>query len=558
MPMIPHFAQRKLASPRGCSTVKKTMFCWLLAVALAWLAAVNGMALAEGTARTFAHVSELNDPSVTLGLPLSSAADEAVEAQLPLAKVVHYNDNLMGFMDVASGRIDAYIYDEYELKLSLENGVEGVRIMDEYLDRALSICWGISPVSQIPGLEDAANRFIAEAKADGLIDDMLRRWVSDAERTMPDIAPPVDPRFHLVVGTSGIVMPFSYYEGDELTGFDIEMARRFAQWLGADVRFEVYDYSGIVAAAVTGKVDVVMANLQYSDERAEAGMIFTDELYPDHNAVLIRDDSGIAAAATDGTDGPGGGTSTVGEDAPTGALGRIGASFEKTFIREDRWKLFVQGILTTLLITVLSALFGTALGFGVFMLCRNGNAVANAVTRFCLWLVQGMPVVVLLMILYYVIFGSVTISGGVVAVIGFTLIFGAAVFGLLKMGVGAVEVGQYEAAYALGYSNLRTFFRIILPQALPHVLPAYRGELVGLSKATAIVGYIAVQDLTKMGDIVRSRTYEAFFPLIAVTVIYFALEGLLGFLVSRIGVNTDPKKRSPRRILKDIDTRGLT
>ena len=129
------------------------------------------------------------------------------------------------------------------------------------------------------------------------------------------------------------------------------------------------------------------------------------------------------------------------------------------------------------------------------------------------------------------------------AVIGFTLTFGAAVFGLLRIGVGAVDQGQYEAAYALGYSSRRTFYRIILPQALPHVLPAFKGEIVGLIKATAIVGYIAVQDLTKMGDIVRSRTYEAFFPLIAVTIIYFMLEELFRIIVSRISISLDPKQR---------------
>ena len=129
---------------------------------------------------------------------------------------------------------------------------------------------------------------------------------------------------------------------------------------------------------------------------------------------------------------------------------------------------------------------------------------------------------------------------------------GAAVFGMLKMGVGAVDSGQYEAAYALGHSNRHTFFRIILPQTIPHVLPAYQGEIVGLIKATAIVGYIAVQDLTKMGDIVRSRTYEAFFPLIAITVIYFVLEGLFSFAVSRIRIRIDPKKRRRDRILKGV------
>ena len=209
---------------------------------------------------------------------------------------------------------------------------------------------------------------------------------------------------------------------------------------------------------------------------------------------------------------------------------------------------------TTLLITLLSILFGTALGFLVFMLCRNGNPAANTVTRFCVWLVQGMPMVVLLMVLYYIIFGSVAVSGIAVAVIGFTLTFGAAVFGLMKMGVGMIDPGQYEAAYALGHSNRHTFYRVILPQAIPHVLPAYRGEIVSLLKATAVVGYIAVQDLTKMGDIVRSRTYEAFFPLIAVTVIYFVLEGIMNALIRWLQKWIDPKKRSKERILKGVKT----
>ena len=158
------------------------------------------------------------------------------------------------------------------------------------------------------------------------------------------------------------------------------------------------------------------------------------------------------------------------------------------------------------------------------------------------------------MILYYVIFGSVAISGVFVSVIGFTLTFGASVFGLLKMGVGAVDGGQYEAAYAMGYSNRQTFFKIILPQALPHVMSPYKGEIVSLIKATAIVGYIAVQDLTKMGDIVRSRTYEAFFPLIAVTVIYFVLESFIGLIVSRVSINFNPKRRKTKDILKGVKT----
>ena len=163
------------------------------------------------------------------------------------------------------------------------------------------------------------------------------------------------------------------------------------------------------------------------------------------------------------------------------------------------------------------------------------------------------PVVVLLMILYYLVFGKVAVSGTFVSVIGFTLIFGAAVYRMVRSGVGAVEGGQLEAAYALGYTDRRAFYRIILPQALPHFLPAYRGEIVSLIKATAVVGYVAVQDLTKMGDIVRSRTYEAFFPLIAVAVIYFVLAAVLTFIVNRAVKLIDPRKRTAKRILRGVN-----
>ncbi len=165
-------------------------------------------------------------------------------------------------------------------------------------------------------------------------------------------------------------------------------------------------------------------------------------------------------------------------------------------------------------------------------------------------MIQGMPVVVLLMILYYIIFAKSQISGTLVAIIAFTLVFGCGVFGMLKMGVGAIDKGQTEAALALGYGDVQTFFRIIFPQAIPHFLPAYKGESVALVKATAIVGYIAVQDLTKMGDIVRGRTYEAFFPLIAVAVIYFILGGALTFLVGRVEKILNPRRRRREDILK--------
>jgi len=314
-----------------------------------------------------------------------------------------------------------------------------------------------------------------------------------------------------------------------VVGFDMELGFLFCQACGYGLEIVDMSFDSILPSVQSGKCSFALAGISITPERAESVLFSAPYFSGGTVAVVLK-----------------------GEESSL--QGGIVSSFEKTFLRENRWRLFLQGIETTLLITVLSILFGTALGFGVFMLCRRGNPAANLITRFCIWLVQGMPMVVLLMILYYVVFGRVDISGISVAVIGFSLTFGASVFGLTKMGVGTIDRGQYEAAYALGHSDRRTFYHVILPQAIPHVLPAYRGEIVSLIKATAIVGYVAVQDLTKMGDIVRSRTYEAFFPLIAVTIIYFVLEGVLNAITGWIQVRIDPKRRKREHILKGVKT----
>ena len=224
-----------------------------------------------------------------------------------------------------------------------------------------------------------------------------------------------------------------------------------ARELDVKVEFTGMEFSAILAAVQSGKADMGAGSIIITAERAEAVDFL--EYYPAAFVLVVRTVATSQAEAVQNDSIP----------------GKVRDSFNKTFVREDRWKLFVGGIGTTLLITLLTILFGTILGFAVFMLCRRENPVANRITHFCLWLVQGMPMVVLLMILYYIIFGSFAISGIVVAVIGFTLTFGSTVLGLLRMGVGAIDRGQYEAAYALGYSDYRTFFKVVLPQALPHV-----------------------------------------------------------------------------------------
>ena len=497
----------------------------------------------------FTSLDELDGRRI--GVQTGTTAADITLARLPNAQISYFST----FPDMAvalkTHKIDGFPGDGLVLR-QMAHEDPSLMLLDEKL-RSYDCGFVLQKGEKGEALCAEMNAWIADMREKGELDRILQKWTEapEEERTVPDYRSLPAPKGTLTMTTEGTFPPMNYYRGDECVGMEIELCALFCEANGYGLNVTTMDFDGMLAAVQAGKVDFAISGIAITEERKES-VLFSDPYYTGGTqmAVLRNAADAQAEGAQPAPEQPAATAGAEEGNAPAG----VATSFHKTFLRENRWQLFMKGVVTTLVITLLSILFGTLLGFMVFMLCRNGNPAANLITRFCLWLVQGMPMVVLLMILYYIIFGSVAISGVAVAVVGFTLTFGAAVFGLLKMGVGAVDGGQYEAAYALGYSNRRTFFRIILPQALPHVMPAYRGEIVGLIKATAIVGYIAVQDLTKMGDIVRSRTYEAFFPLIAVTIIYFVLEGLIGFAVSRIGINLDPKRRKPEDILKGVKT----
>ena len=705
-------------------------------------------------------IEQLNDRAYSVGVGEGAAGMFAVEDYLPDAEMLLYSSDVTGYAAVQQGELDAYAYDRIMMEFAIAGGLDGVRLLEGRLGDAMDIAVGISPKTEIPNLTQKVNQFLLELQEEGTLEDMYRRWVTMASSEMPDIPEAEHPKYHLKVGTTGVVQPFSYYEGTTLTGYDLELIYRFAYWLGAEVEIDVYDYGGIIAAAESGDIDCIMANLNATPERREklefsegyllsetavmvksahsaaqtyqsmeelaapgtrlgilTGSVFdalTQEAFPDaelayynnipdmaysvttgqldafmvdepvarymeleYPAVThipellsetdyaiafpkteagarLRDQMNefMAALESDGTlaeideiwfgsdeskkvidlsgltgesgvlqlatntenppfsylyDGeivgyeidivarfcaahgygleihnmdfaalipglgerydlaasciavteeraesvhfsdPGysGGTVMMvrGAEEEKGFWASLAESFEKTFIRENRWKLIVQGIGTTVLISLLATILGSILGFGLCLLKLSGNSLAKGFAQVYIRVLQGTPMVVLLMILFYLVFAGSGLDGVWVAVVGFSLNLAAYVCEMIRTGIQSVDRGQTEAALALGYTRTRAFLQIVMPQAARQFLPVFKGEFISLIKMTSVVGYIAVQDLTKMSDIIRSRTYEAFFPLISTAVIYFLIAWLLTSLLKPIERRVEPNRR---------------
>ncbi len=473
---------------------------------------------------------DLNSPDVTIAVEAETLTEMAARQTYPNAKYIYVANAPDGLLSVTTGKADAFALDQSTYEGAIYSGTTGITTHPDGVAGTVGkVSVGISPASRIPAAAEKINAFLDEMDTNGTLADMERRWAVEHNYEMPAIETPVNPDFTIVVGTTGLSEPYSFYEGTEVTGLDIELAKRFALWCNAELKLEMYDWNGIAPACSTGKIDYIISHMFETEEKGQ--VIEFSRPYAQVKTLMA-----IAEPT---------------EPEESGFLDGILESFEKTFVRENRWKLILNGLLVTLEIAILAGIFGTILGFGLCLLLRSKNKIVSLIARAFCKLIQGIPSLVVLMIIYFVIFASSDISAVTVGIISFSLMFCVSVAGILTNSIDAIDKGQWEAASALGFGKVDTFMRIIMPPAVRHVMPLYKGEFVAMLKLTSIVGYISIEDLTKAGDLIRSRTYEAFFPLITTAVIYFIIAAIVTAAMSRVELKLDPH-RKPRRLPKGV------
>jgi amino ABC transporter, permease protein, 3-TM region, his/glu/gln/arg/opine family len=204
------------------------------------------------------------------------------------------------------------------------------------------------------------------------------------------------------------------------------------------------------------------------------------------------------------------------------------AQFILNFITDDRWMSLLRGIVVTLKVTFFAVILGFVLGFSVAIVrdVYENTKKLKALNFLCnvyLTVIRGTPVVVQLLIIYFVIFSSIKIDKSIAAVLAFGINSGAYQAEIFRSGINSIPKGQMEAGRSLGFSYRQTMVNIIMPQAIKNVLPTLGNEFIVLMKETSVAGYIALEDLTKAGDIIRSRTYSAMMPFLAVALLYLIM-----------------------------------
>ncbi len=462
-----------------------------------------------------------NDLShATVGAMTGTTGEMYIREHFPKATVQCFDDIMDAVASLQAHKLD-YVITAYTTALKVSNKNKDLVVLPkEYTDEYAAIAFS---KKQTVLLEEV-NKVLAEFKQDGTLDSIIKRWVrpdgSAYERTE---IPKVTSGKPLVVAIAANREPMCFISNNNIVGLDCELIERIAYKMGRPVQYYDMKFSALIAALESGKADLVISNMTATEERRKV-VNFSDGYFVNPQVLLTyKSDNQMQANSKS-------------------FIERTKESFYNNIILEKRYLLLWSGLKVTFIISLFAALLGTLLGGIVCMMRMSKSKGLQLIAKIYIDLLRGIPQVVLLMLMFYVILSPLNISGLGVAVITFALNFAAYVSEMFRSSIESIGRGQWEAGIAMGFSKVKTFLNIILPQAVQRVLPVYKGEFIALVKMTAIVGYIAVQDLTKAGDIIRSRTFDAFFPLIMIAIIYFLLAWLLTYLIERIQLRTAPKR----------------
>ena len=462
-----------------------------------------------------------------IGVLSVSANKELLQKKAPKAdNFIYLNTNVDGIAAVKSNKVDCYIDDEPVLRLFVNRNT-GIKIAPLVIS---DFYYGIALKKNNP-LTPKITKVINDFRDKGILNELKNLWLGKDESKKTIASIPVQNW----EGKNGVIRfynaadaePLCYFGNNQtLIGYDVHLIYLVAKELDMKVVPTVTQFDSLIPALESGKADIVVSCMTITEERQKT----VDMIPYYHSSVraIVRDDSSVSNQSF---------------------IQSLKESFHKTFIVENRWFMILKGLVVTIVISIAAGIFGFLFGFLLVIIYRKNIEFLSWLIKAFVTIINGIPSVVLLMLLYYVVFGSVDISPLIVSVLAFTLTFGSTCYGLIGNGIQAVDVGQEEAAKALGYNEFRTFYKIIFPQATRQFLPLMKGEFISMVKMTSIVGYVACIDLTKATDIIRSRTMEAFFPLISSALIYFVIANLLILAFNKFEVDLDPKRRE-RKIPK--------
>lgn len=495
--------------------MRKNIFFTLF---LILILATSVVSCGNGRAKVVNSVDDLD--GAMIGVLTGSTMDLMVSEKYDADHIMRFNLGPDMLMALDNGKVDV-IFD-------MEAGLAMIKYAyphfrgfpyKDYAKR--DIAFGVN--KNETELNERFSAFIDSLRATHDLDSLMAKWnTREGVMGSVDMARSNGTGKSIRVSTSADFPPYCFIVNGKVSGIEAELVEMFAQTQNRSVEYSIMDFSAIIPHLVQGMSDIGFGAMAPTEERLKK-VLFTSPYMASGCYCFVNPNGGANAAK-----------GTAGTIGLTGIWSDIKQSFVSNLIEEDRYKMLIDGLGVTMSITLMSVVLGTLLGALICWMRMNRRKGLVRIATAYVELMRGMPVLVLLLLMFYVVLMPLHLSGILVATITFSLNSSAYFAEMFRTAISGIDRGQSEASLALGFNRVQTFRYIILPQAVRAVIPVYIGEVVNLLKGTAVVGYVAVSDLTKAGDIIRSRTYDAFFPLIIVSIIYFAIAWMAGMALRRL------------------------
>lgn len=461
---------------------------------------------------------ELQSEEDLAGLRVSTSAGSCYDMELSQRQDIFlqlYNTDSDVLQSLLNGKADVVVNDEviYNSAVRKENGIKIGLLGNQYFPTGFLFRKDETLLAQ------TMSAVQQRMEADGSMQELKDFWLTDrfTEVNSYTHIPDEGTGEPLRVATCTMSAPLSFVIGGEWYGLELDLLRELAKELNRPIDIRHYDAGSGFLAVKTGLADVLCGCIFITDERKE-DFLFSEPYHEYRSAYFVMDPDAVLQKQ--------------------GIVTGVKKGVQKNLITEKRWTFILEGLLETVKISFLAILLGSVLGIGIYALGQSRRRWKRTIAQIYNGFMAGIPELVLLLILFYVVFAKTGVPPDIVAVITFALFFASGASDIYKTSLEAIPHGQTEAGLALGFTPLQTFFQIVMPQAVRRGLPLYKSLCIAVFKGTAIVGYIAIQDLTRAGDIIRSRTFDALVPLLIVTVLYFLLVWIIGLLLKLL----TPKK----------------
>lgn len=437
------------------------------------------------------------------------------------------NANCLGML--VRGKVQAFATD-YLVAQTLVGEYDGLKILDE---AASSSHYGFAFPKGNPLIADF-NRVILQMQDNGQIDSIVEKWTDGEDTSVPEQNWP-GKNGTLTCLISPTIEPICYCDEDgTLCGIDIELLLAISEKLDYTIEFFEDSFEDLIPAVAAGQADFAASGITVTEGRN--GYVDFTEGYLDAGTALIVLDSDFSAVRGLGVS--------------------LMSSIRRTFMEDGRGKALLDGLGITLMLIFVTTALGLAFGGALFLWQYSGSKLAKKLLPAVSYIFGLLPFPTWLLFCFYVVFRNMSGAGFAAAILGLAFSYGLSVYGTLMGGLGAIPAGQIDAAVAMGYDKWAALKNILFPQILPGFLAGMDGATVGHIKCTALVEFVAVQDIQAVADMISGQTAEPFLPILLTAVVYVLLGVIASKLIGRLRMRLCPDEVGEEAVRKRMMKRG--